>query len=103
MEEKAPGAPQVPKPSRDLDVLPAVALDQVDPPLLPPLEALQPVPCLRLAQVDLREVIQGHAEAHASVDLGEQIERPDAAEVAVGVTGQHREVETIDVEADDSV
>src|SRR5882672_10573837 len=100
MEEKPLGAPQIPKPPRDFDVLPAVALDQVDAPLLPPLEALQPVPRLRLAQVDLREVIQRHAEAHAPVDLGEEIQRADASEVAVGVAGQHREVESIDVEAD---
>jgi hypothetical protein len=37
------------------------------------------------------------------VDLAEQVERADAAEIAVGVTGEHREIEAVDVEADDAV
>src|SRR5882672_2250715 len=111
--ERAPGAvatqekplrtSQLPQSPRHVDVLPAVLLDQIDTAFLPPLQALEPIPGLRLAQVHLRQMIERHAESDAPVDLAEEIERPNAPEVAVRVAREHLEIEAVDVESHDAV
>src|ERR1700710_2434185 len=100
--EEEPLAPAVEgEGAEDLDVLPAILLDEVETALADPFERLQAIGGLPHAQRLQREVPHPHPEAEARGDVLQQVERRQGArEVLPRVAGEDQVVEALDVEAD---
>lgn len=85
------------------DILAAVLLDEVETPLPPPLERLQPIGALAGAEVLFGEMREWQPEADALAQRVEQVEGRQTPELLVRVAAQDVVVETEDIEPDDQV
>src|SRR6266850_1103393 len=103
IDEVAMLHPELVEPSRHLDVPAAVLLDQIEPSILEPPEALQPVGALRETERRLGEVPEAQAESEHTVDLFEHVEGRHLREVGVAVGSKDLVVEALHVEPDDEV
>ena len=87
----------------EVDVLPAVGLNQVEAALLVPLQGLQAAGGLGGVQRGGAEGVEAEAVAELGVHVAQDVEGVERAEVERGVAAQHAVVEADDVEADHQV
>src|SRR3989442_8497323 len=85
---------------RDLHILAAVTLDQIEPPLAKPAEALESISSLARSEVGFSDVSEPDTEAEPPADETEHVQGTDPVEVVRGVGGEDRNVEPVDVETD---